>query len=275
MNIYEERHNEIIRQIKSGAGYEDLCSKYECEKDQLLDYLEKATKKKNSKLFDECYRLLRSNSKKNGNKKRKEMKKAEKAQSATNKPIIVVEDDDAKLADLNKSLLETEAVFCEVQMSIRNCYVQMRKLKDIIDTNMKHPVVAELLGSIDSYNAFISKLKQEEDRLKSINEQKNTITEEINALREKMRPVVFVYQDGNMDVASGSIVIDDSGKESIFEFLRDRQECQQLTLMDAKTLATTIAVARNAKKEVTFEFDHDRIKEIYLKVYEALEKSEG
>ncbi|MBR5419231.1 hypothetical protein IK110_03210 [Candidatus Saccharibacteria bacterium] len=262
--------------ISRGWSWEEFMAKYDCSK-QDLKFRISSLYSKSKKDLKEVLVGIEENGKKN---RKPKAKKTTKSSSEAKTELEVAETKAVEaVADLG-GLREEEARLSEIVIALEN------EQKSLVARHRGQIGAMQELGKeIDrikqafddcaaKYKDAMAKTRSVEEDIEKVLATKREAKVKLEDVRRQisdlMRVVVFVYNNGNIEVQEGEMTLDDSGYEVVYEKMRDDVRYETLRVIDIKALAKVICIRANAKKsgskEVEFLFDNQDLEIIFGQV---------
>lgn len=261
--------------ISRGWSWEEFMEKYDCTK-QDLKFRISSLYSKSKKDLKEVLLGIEENGKKN--RKTKSKKPTLSSGTKTEPKAAETEEVDAD-ADLER-LRKEEGRLSEVVMTLeneqktltakhRNQIEAMQELGDEVDRIKK-----AFDACAAKYKDAMAQTRSVEDDMEKVLASKREAKVKLEDVRRQISSlthvVVFVYNNGKIEVQEGEMALDDSGYESVYEKMRDDEKYETLRIIDIKSLAKVLCIKANAEKsgskKVEFLFDNMDLEKIFGQV---------
>lgn len=278
----------IRNSIKSGAGFQTMCEKFQCTKEELDAAIRRLYRYDSEKIFKE----IQTNEKKY---QRRIANAVTKRKIPT--PIMNHSDTMQTPEDLHcisspggctegVSISRADQIIMlkaqETEMSNRVIALEsdrkalfsqhrtnLEKLHEL--RNQLEAIQQQFIRTNKDYEAIVTENNQLLEKLDSLSEQKAAEATKLTEIRQKIEDLeaitVCVYHDGRIEpLEDTDVALDDSGNEEIFYTMLNQcaEKNATLRICDIKTLARIDAIIRNSAHRIDFLFDDDNLENCYM-----------
>ena len=273
----------IMIDMKKGYTWADYEAKYGYSKDEIMYEISRCYSK-NAKKRQEILGGIEANSKVKRKKPvvevREEAKKEkpDEATVASESPEAAAETTAGNLPCTLEELLEKEArlsaIVIELEKEQKDFVTQhrggMKKVRALATEIDK--LEEKFSACIDKYKDVMAEIRNIEDLIERVSASRRDAKDELSRIRDEIEKfthvVVFVYDNGSIEVQEGSLTLDDHGHEDLYKELRDDERCENLRIIDIKTLAKAICIKSNSAAsapniKVEFLFDNEEVERLF------------
>jgi len=97
---------------------------------------------------------------------------------------------------------------------------------------------------------------------KELSEKRSDLAVTRQQIKDLERISIFVYADGKFEAIEGTINLDFTGAEEIFDQLVRDERCETLTVKQIRTLAKVLVISRS-NPNIEFTFDEEPVKKAF------------
>lgn len=252
--------------IKRNFGFEQICAKYQCTKDELVCAIENLYESRNAaKIIKEIQQNTKNIEKaiKKTAKKQYEMRALEESHltpleecqdSSTPTPLEQLK---AQEATLSATVIKLESEHKALVSQHRS------NIKELHQFSERMEAIKRQFQTINSeYEQLMLSNNQLVDQINAVTEQRREQLECLQDIRTQIQSLeiipVCVYADGRIEALDNAdITLDDTGSESLYQNIihQESEQYQDLCLRDLKTVSRLRAIIQNSsyKFELLFE----------------------
>ena len=275
--------------IKVGWGYKEFQKKYGCDKRELR-FLVSKLYSKNSKDRADILKAIEENSKtskKAASKASKDAAPNEKKADKEAKSSNVTNSETAPKAEVAAiesnldGLRAEEAKYSDAVIALENERIkliakhrtQVAKMQDV--RKDIEDIEARLKACSDKFTAIAAETRATEDDIEKVCASKRDAKAKLDEIRKEIdrntRVVIFVFNNGNIEVQEGELELDDTDYELVYKTIRDDERLENLRIIDVKTLAKIMCIKANGmkvspNKRIEFMFDNKDLEAIYTQI---------
>lgn len=279
--LYSINARDVREGIHQGLTFDGFCSKYGCSEDEFRAQLTRIYNKSDKDLR-KIISQIESNSKKpksNGSRRgRKARAKIDvnnipeiedmelpTLEEQTKKAPSTLEELKAAEEALSNEVIELEKQHVRQCADHRDCAEQLRAIDKDLDKLRSQ--LDKCAAEYQKVVAETRKVEDEMERTTAERREKNAQLEEIRSKIEDLsKVVIFVSNDGNIEVAEGEIALDEGGFEELYGSMRDDEQYETFRIIDIKTLARAICIKRNTTVKTEFMFDNAQLEQKFLQI---------
>ncbi len=257
--------------IKNQTSFQDLCKKYGCDISTLelrINGLYPRNPGDGKKLINA---LKETDRKRKAQQQRRDKRQERRENSPSTEPISTLEALTLEEHTLSERLAQLEQNSKTLSAEHRTCIFALKDLQDELN---------KLRNQIEATGTAFDQLSEKSNCLiKQINEiaaARRSTSAHLNAVRRKIQAstviTIAVYDDGNIETleAKFPITLDDTGHETLYQTLRDRDELQDLRMKDIRLLARVLQIVKNSTSKLKPIFDNETLEPIFLQLLETL-----
>ena len=161
----------------------------------------------------------------------------------------------------------------ELATKHKNCLKCLRSLKEAMDQLEREyqEKGSEYDQTVIKNNEFVSEMNRIS---KELSEKRSELDATRQQIEDLKRISVFIYSDGKFEVIEGTVNLDFTGAEEIFDQLVRDEKCETLTVKQLRTLSKALAVFRT-NQNVEFTFDEDAVRQVYALTSQMSPSSTG
>ena len=279
--LYSINARDVREGIHQGLTFDGFCSKYGCSEDDFRIQLAHIYNKSDKDLR-RIISQIESNGKKTKNNGSRGGRKAHAKINENNIPEI--EDmelpapeeqtkeapstlEELKTAEeaLSNEVIELEKQHVRQCADHRDCAERLRVIDEDLDKLRSQ--LDKCAAEYQKVVAETRKVEDEMERTTAERREKNAQLEEIRSKIEDLsRVVIFVSNDGDIEVAEGEIALDEGGFEELYSSMRDDEQYETFRIIDIKTLARAICIKRNTTAKTEFMFDNVQLEQKFLQI---------
>lgn len=273
MNISMMKAKNVKAAIRNGWTIENLCNKYECDKEAFLERLRQLyCPDRNSKRYHDVLDDLDANEKRIRGKVGTSTGITSRRNTGTNTLT------DAEMKRIAIDILKNKAA--ESEQSIAKLKSQMGSLiKEHASLRLSlYDLIKDIDHAISEFKKCYKTFCETRSRIAEIEaliaSASSKLDKEIVSLRdtldeiEEMSMVTLgVYSSGDISPMDGELVPDDTGWEVVRDTLITMPECQELRLKDIGTLARLLMIVEHADCKIEVMCDDTELEAVFRKLH--------
>jgi chromosome segregation ATPase len=166
---------------------------------------------------------------------------------------------------LSNEVIELEKQHVRQCADHRDCAERLRAIDKDLDKLRSQ--LDKCAAEYQQVVAETRKVEDEMERTTAERREKNAQLEEVrNKIEDLSKVVIFVSNDGSIEVAEGEIALDEGGFEELYGSMRDDEQYETFRIIDIKTLARAICIKRNTTVKTEFMFDNAQLEQKFLQI---------
>jgi len=276
-SLYSIDARDVREGIHQGLTIDGFCDKYSCSEEDFriqLAYIYNKSDRDLRKIISQ----IESNGKKSsrgGRKARAEINvnniseiedmELPTLEEQTKKAPSTLEELKAAEEALSNEVIELEKQHVRQCADHRDCAERLRAIDKDLDKLRSQ--LDKCAAEYQQVVAETRKVEDEMERTTAERREKNAQLEEVrNKIEDLSKVVIFVSNDGSIEVAEGEITLDEGGFEELYGSMRDDEQYESFRIIDVKTLARAICIKRNTTVKTEFMFDNAQLEQKFLQI---------
>jgi len=276
-SLYSIDARDVREGIHQGLTIDGFCDKYSCSEEDFriqLAYIYNKSERDLRKIISQ----IESNGKKSsrgGRKARAEINvnnipeiedmELPTLEEQTKKAPSTLEELKAAEEALSNEVIELEKQHVRQCADHRDCAERLRAIDKDLDKLRSQ--LDKCAAEYQQVVAETRKVEDEMERTTAERREKNAQLEEVrNKIEDLSKVVIFVSNDGSIEVAEGEITLDEGGFEELYGSMRDDEQYESFRIIDVKTLARAICIKRNTTVKTEFMFDNAQLEQKFLQI---------
>ncbi len=276
-SLYSIDARDVREGIHQGLTIDGFCDKYSCSEEDFriqLAYIYNKSERDLRKIISQ----IESNGKKSsrgGRKARAEINvnnipeiedmELPTLEEQTKKAPSTLEELKAAEEALSNEVIELEKQHVRQCADHRDCAERLRAIDKDLDKLRSQ--LDKCAAEYQQVVAETRKVEDEMERTTAERREKNAQLEEVrNKIEDLSKVVIFVSNDGSIEVAEGEITLDEGGFEELYGSMRDDEQYETFRIIDIKTLARAICIKRNTTVKTEFMFDNAQLEQKFLQI---------
>lgn len=261
--------------IKHNLGFNQICEKHQCDKDELIRAINNVYESSNAaKAIKDIQRNTKQIEKnlKRTHKTAREMRALEESHLTPLEECTQTIDTERLLQNLKAQESSLSATVIKLESEHKALMSQHRSnLKQLLNIRQRMDNIRKEFQSVaNEYEALTTSNNELVDRINTVTEQQIQQNENLQNLRQQIQSLetitLCIYTDGRIELLDDDKVqLDDSGKEKFYHELisEESNQCQDLRLRDIKTIARLKAIVANSTHQVEVLFDDNALESYY------------
>lgn len=261
--------------IKHNLGFDQICEKHQCNKDELIRAINNVYESSNAaKVIKDIQRNTKQIEKnlRRTHKTTSEMRALEESHLTPLEECTQTIDTERLLHNLKAQESSLSATVIKLESEHKALMIQHRSnLKQLLNIRQRMDNIRKEFQSVaNECEALTTSNNNLVDRINVVAEQQARQSETLQNLRQQIQSLetitICIYTDGRIELLDDDKTqLDDSGNEKFYHELisEESNQCQDLRLRDIKTIARLKAIIANSARQVEVLFDDNALESYY------------